>query len=65
MKPVENERAVMLQLREVNGKNATFAVESEMLRFNTPVECNVLGMPMDDASLEFKPWENKFIKLSW
>ena len=65
MKPVENERAVMLQLREVDGKNATFAVESETLRFKEPVECNVLGIPLNDASLEFKPWENKFIKLSW
>ena len=65
MKPVKNERAVLLQLREVGGKQATFAVESETVRFNNPVVCNVLGIPMDTNNLEFKPWENKFIKLSW
>ena len=65
MKPVKNERAVLLQLREVGGKNASFAVESASMKFNKPVVCDVLGNPMNEASLEFKPWENKFIKLSW
>lgn len=65
MKPVENEQAVLLQLREVGGERATFAVESETIRFNRPVVCNVLGESVDGSTLEFKPWENKFIKLSW
>ena len=65
MKPVKNERAVMLQLREIAGKPADFVVESESLQFKQPVVCNVLGAPMDKASVSFKPWENKFIKLSW
>ena len=65
MKPVKNERAVLLQLREVGGKPASFAVESASMKFNKPVVCDVLGNPMNEASLEFKPWENKFIKLSW
>ena len=65
MKPVKNERAVMLQLREIAGKPADLVVESESLQFKQPVVCNVLGAPMDKASVSFKPWENKFIKLSW
>lgn len=66
MKPVPGENAVMLQLREIGGKNAAFAVSSEKIRFKRPIVCDVTGTPTQkNSSLEFHPWENKFIKLSW
>ncbi len=66
MKPVPGENAVMLQLREIGGKKALFAVASDKVRFRKPTVCDVTGAPMThNASLEFNPWENKFIKLSW
>lgn len=66
MKPVPGENAVMLQLREIGGKNAVFAVSSEKIRFRKPIVCDVTGTPIQkNSSLEFHPWENKFIKLSW
>lgn len=66
MKPVAGENAVMLQLREIGGKKATFAVSSDKIRFGKPVVCDVTGTPIAKrSSLEFNPWENKFIKLTW
>lgn len=65
MRPVEGENAVMLQLREINGKPATFAATSEKISIRQIEECDVVGDPIANASLDFAPWENKFIKISW
>lgn len=66
MRPVENENAVMLQLREIGGRKAQFAVASDSLRFTKITVCDVVGRPLPgNPSPEFVPWENKFIKLSW
>lgn len=66
MKPVAGEKAVLLQLREVNGKPAEFSAGSSVVNFKAPVACDVNGQPLKgNASLRFAPWENKFIKLSW
>lgn len=66
MRPVENERAVMLQLREIGGKPAQFAVTSDKMDFTKITVCDVVGDPLTgNPSLTFAPWENKFIKLSW
>ncbi len=66
MKPVEGENAVMLQIREIGGKPAVFKVESDKVKFNKVTVCDVVGNPVTgNPSAQFKPWENKFIKLSW
>lgn len=66
MKPVEGERAVMLQLREVDGKPARFEVEAGKINISRITECDVVGAPLKrKASVLFAPWENKFIKLSF
>ena len=66
MKPVEGERAVMLQLREIAGKPATFAVTSDKVKFTAVTVCDVVGDPVKSTpETTFAPWENKFIKLSW
>ena len=65
MRPVEGENAVMLQLREINGKPATFAATSDKIAIRQIQECDVVGDPIANASLDFAPWENKFIKISW
>lgn len=66
MRPVEGENAVMLQLREIGGKAATFAVASDRIHFAKTTVCDVVGDPVvNNPSLDFRPWENKFIKLSW
>lgn len=66
MRPVENERAVMLQLREIGGKTAKFEVRSDGVHFTKITVCDVVGEPLpDNPSPDFAPWENKFIKLSW
>lgn len=66
MKPVENENAVMLQLREIGGRPALFAVKSDQINFTKITACDVVGDPLSgDKTLEFAPWENKFIKLVW
>jgi len=66
MKPVEGENAVMLQLREIAGKPAKFAVTSDKVNFTKVTVCDVVGDPVaGNATTDFVPWENKFIKLSW
>lgn len=66
MKPIEGENAVMLQLREIAGKPAKFAVTSDKLTFGKVTVCDVVGEPLpNDPVAEFAPWENKFIKISW
>ena len=66
MKPVEGERAVLLQLREVDGKPARFEVEAGKINISRITECDVVGAPLKrKASVQFAPWENKFIKLSF
>lgn len=66
MAPVEGERAVMLHLRETDGRPAAFAVTSDKVKIRKVTVCDVTGKPVggkDEA--EFNPWESKFIKLSW
>lgn len=65
MRPVEGERAVMLQLREIDGKPARFEATSDKIAIQSIEERDVVGAPFSDASLDFAPWENKFIKISW
>ena len=67
MRPVEGENAVMLQLREIGGRTADFSVTSDKLTFTDVTVCDVVGEPLrgESASLTFRPWENKFIKLAW
>jgi hypothetical protein len=64
MKPVEGEQAVLLQLREIGGKNAALDVNAKR-HFRVTV-CDALGDPLPENPLPtFAPWENKFVKLSW
>lgn len=66
MKPVEGENAVMLQMREINGQPATLKITSPKLKNNQLTVCDVVGEPIPGNPVpEFKPWENKFIKINW
>lgn len=66
MKPVEGEKAVLLQLREIGGRNASFQVTSDKMKFSKIIACDVVGEPLKNGnSLDFAPWETKFIKLTW
>lgn len=65
MTPVEGENAVMLQLREIAGKPAAFQVQSDKVSIQRVTACDVVGMPVSGGDLNFKPWENKFIKINF
>ena len=66
MKPLANEQAVLLQLREISGKQTRFKIDSDKIRIRSIKECDVTGDPISDNSEPvFDGWENKFIKLSW
>ena len=66
MRPVEGEKAVMLQLREIGGKAVRFAVEPGKVSPKHAQACDVVGTPIGDSSaIDFLPWENKLIKLCW
>lgn len=66
MSPVEGEDAVMLQLREMSGKPAHLSVSSEYVDILRLTVCDVTGKALQTGKkIAFKPWENKFVKLSW
>ena len=65
MKPVEGENAVLMQLREIGGKPAQFAVSSDKVHIRQVTVCDVVGDAIPNASPDFRAWENKFIKVSW
>jgi alpha-mannosidase len=67
MAPVEGERAVLLQLREIAGKKAVWGVSSSASKvaFKSTV-CDLLGKALSDGDeIVFEPLESKFIKLTW
>jgi hypothetical protein len=66
MKPIEEENAVLLQIRETGGKQTVFDFTSSVLKAVKVSVCDVLGdaLPGNPAPI-FRPWENKFIKLTW
>lgn len=66
MRPVEGENAVIMQLRETGGKPATPQISSKHFKISKITVCDVLGDPLPgNPAPTFKPWENKFIKVSW
>lgn len=65
MTPVEGENAVMLQIREIAGKPAAFDVKSDKISIQRVTACDVVGTPIENGDLNFKPWENKFIKINF
>lgn len=66
MKPLEGENAVMLQMREIDGHPANLKISSDKVKIRHITVCDVVGEPISGNPVpEFKPWENKFIKISW
>jgi hypothetical protein len=66
MRPVENESAVILHLRETGGKQTVFDARSpagKKLHFQV---CDANANRIDSKTpILLNPWENKFIRLSW
>ncbi|MCK5369396.1 MAG: hypothetical protein KAQ62_12625, partial [Cyclobacteriaceae bacterium] len=65
-KPNKNGNSSILHIRETDGKNAD--LKSLKLVNNKPFtisQVNVLGEKIIPQSVELKPFETKFIKLSW
>lgn len=65
MKPLPDENSILLQLREVDGKAARIDIQSRILKNINIIPSNVLGEELNNYSLDIKPWETKFVKLSW
>lgn len=66
MKPVSGENAILLQMREIGGKKTELSIHSDKINIKNVTSCDVLGIPLPgNTPLEFAPWENKFIKVSW
>ena len=65
MKPLEG-NSVMLQLREIAGRQAVFSASSPVVDLRKPVACDATGRecPSKDG-VTFKPWETRFVKLRW
>jgi hypothetical protein len=64
MRPLENERAILMQLREIGGRPANFDARSpywKNLRFEV-CDANAAPLPAQ-AGIAFRPWESKFIKI--
>lgn len=66
MRPVNGKNEVILHLREINGENADVVVRSSHRNFRISF-CDVLGNDLkgQNDALTIKPWETRFVKLSW
>lgn len=65
--PIQNEKSILLQMREVNGKISPFKMTTPDNKKIQLQLTDVLGHPIKDQSpdISFKPFETKFIKISW
>ena len=66
MAPVEGEDAILLQLREIGGKDSGIDISSAYRKNLKMVECNMFGeeLPAKD-NIRIKAWENKFVKVKF
>ncbi len=66
MRPVDNENAVVLQIREIGGKQALFDAKSSLLGSLSFEPCDANGKRIGQTGqVSLNPWENKFIKVKW
>ena len=64
MTPVEGENALILQLREIGGKESVLDINSRFAPNIRVKECNLLGEDLPTGStVKIKAWENKFVKV--
>ena len=64
--PVENENAIIFQIRETGGKEANLILRNTATRklFDTE-RVNAVGEKVDNKNMLFKPLESGFVKISW
>ncbi len=55
--PADDEQ-IMLHLREIGGKDSRIAIDGYQV-----VECDLLGRPIENGSLEMEAWGVKFVKI--
>lgn len=66
MKPIKGENAALLQLRETSGKETELSISSPYTPIKKVTACDVTGEPLSgNPSPTLRPWESKFIKISW
>jgi hypothetical protein len=66
MKPVAGENAAILQLREISGQPASLNIVSKRIKIRRITVCDALGDPLPgNPAPEFKPYENRFVRISW
>lgn len=66
MKPIKGENAALLQLRETSGKETELSISSPHIPIKKVTVCDVTGEALSgNPSPTLRPWESKFIKISW
>lgn len=65
MKPIQGEKTLLLQLREVDGKPAELKIQSDKIKNIKIQPSNVLGESVENGNLNINPWETKFVKITW
>ena len=64
MTPVKGEDALLLQLREIEGRGATLHISSPYHKNLKVSESNLLGEDLPaNEEIKIKAWENKFVKV--
>lgn len=64
--PMENENAILLHLREIDGKDSSFFQDSISDKITKWFVANVLGEELKEVSkIEINALESKFYKLTW
>ena len=64
MRPIKGEDALLLQVREMEGHEATIDISSAYHQNLKVTECNLFGEDLPtEEEIKIKAWENKFIKI--
>lgn len=64
MTPSKKENSLILQIREISGRATKLELKSEHISNFEVKVCNAIGEELD-SDLSFKPYESKFVKLSF
>ena len=63
MQPLENEHAIIVHIREINGTITPLHITSNFIPYLSIQEVNSLFQRISDAPTQLNPYESKFLKI--
>ena len=63
MQPLENEHAIIVHIREINGTITPLHITSNFISYLSIQEVNSIFQQISDAPIQLNPYESKFLKI--